>query len=405
MKGEDTMHCEQVTLKSGQNRWICIEDGPKDPATGKRKQIRRRGKTKKEAKKKIEDEIRKIEIDGLTSKKRRTLSFEQVSAEWLKTYEASGNKRSSVRIKEKDLKVLNRYMAKTPIDKITHSMYQKFLNDLPNHYALNSIKSINTTANMVFKYAIRDKLIKDNPRTDAIIPKKKKTIEEVRENPIEGKYLDHDELNQFFSVLHNHALTLDIERFYTLAFSGMRPGELCALQKPDLDFTNQSISIYKTLYAESNNMREYTLTPPKTTGSVRVIDMETPIMELLKKLCKENDKRNLKLRTVYEDFHDKDFVFSRPNGYPFITKNVLDRMDRLIAMTNIKKRATPHIFRHTHISMLTEAGVDIATIMQRVGHEDVATTMQVYTHVTNKMKKDAPAKVNNLYGNIFNKFF
>ncbi|UJL47143.1 tyrosine-type recombinase/integrase [Virgibacillus sp. NKC19-16] len=75
-----------------------------------------------------------------------------------------------------------------------------------------------------------------------------------------------------------------------------------------------------------------------------------------------------------------------------------------MSITNII-RATPHIFRHIQISMLTETGVGIPTIMQRVGHEDVATTMQVYTHVTNKMKKDAPAKVNNLYGNIFKKFF
>jgi site-specific recombinase XerD len=103
---------------------------------------------------------------------------------------------------------------------------------------------------------------------------------------------------------------------------------------------------------------------------------------------------------MYEDFHDMNFVFSRDSGYPFAPKNITDRMERLVGKTSIKKNATPHIFRHTHISMLTEAGVDIATIMARVGHEDIETTMKVYTHVTNKMKKDASDKLNNLYGNI-----
>lgn len=389
-----------VVLESGLKRWECFGEGPVDPATGKRRQIRRRGKTKGEAKQKFLDELNKIESDGLASSKRRKMTFEEVANEWLKTYASSGNKRSSVRIKEKDLNVLNRYVAKTAIDRITHSMYQKMLNDLANHYSLNSIKSINTTANMVFKYAIRDKLIKDNPRTDAIIPRKRKTIEEIRENPIEEKYLNSDELKQFFDVLKHNALDLDIERFYTLAFSGMRPGELCALQKQDLDFKENTINIYKTIYNESNNMKKYELTPPKTTGSVRVADVDESVMKILKTLVLANDKRKLKLRTVYEDFHDKDFLFSRANGFPFVTKNVLDRMDRLIAMTDIKKRATPHIFRHTYISMMSEAKVDLATIMQQVGHEDIKTTMQVYTHVTNKMKKDAPAKVSNLYGNI-----
>lgn len=74
-------------------------------------------------------------------------------------------------------------------------------------------------------------------------------------------------------------------------------------------------------------------------------------------------------------------------------------MARLLEHTNIKKDATPHIFRHTHISMLTEANVDLNTIMERVGH-DMQTTLKIYTHVTNKMKKDASEKMTSTFGNI-----
>jgi site-specific recombinase XerD len=49
--------------------------------------------------------------------------------------------------------------------------------------------------------------------------------------------------------------------------------------------------------------------------------------------------------------------------------------------------------------MMTESGIDLATIMEKVGHEDMKTTMKIYKHVTNKMKKDASAKVRNLYAN------
>ncbi|XYJ23039.1 tyrosine-type recombinase/integrase [Bacillus velezensis] len=59
-------------------------------------------------------------------------------------------------------------------------------------------------------------------------------------------------------------------------------------------------------------------------------------------------------------------------------------MERILEKTSIKKHATPHIFRHTYISMLAEAKVDLPTVMERVGHDDMKTTMKIYTHVTKK---------------------
>ncbi|WP_432813885.1 tyrosine-type recombinase/integrase [Shouchella hunanensis] len=70
----------------------------------------------------------------------------------------------------------------------------------------------------------------------------------------------------------------------------------------------------------------------------------------MKKSNRIRDRTKLNLRVHNEDFHDKDFLFYRANGYPYITKTVLNRMDRLRQSTNIKKRTTPHIFRHTYIA-------------------------------------------------------
>ncbi|MEK5086588.1 tyrosine-type recombinase/integrase [Paenibacillus sp. FSL M8-0228] len=89
-----------------------------------------------------------------------------------------------------------------------------------------------------------------------------------------------------------------------------------------------------------------------------------------------------------------------PTRTALIQKNILIRMERILKKTSIKKKATPHIFRHTHISMLTEAEVDIKTIMKRVGHDDAKTTLKVYTHVTEKMKKNANAKIKNHFSDI-----
>ncbi len=53
--------------------------------------------------------------------------------------------------------------------------------------------------------------------------------------------------------------------------------------------------------------------------------------------------------------------------------------------------------------MWTEAGVDLPTIMSRVGHDDIETTIRIYTHVTDEMKKSASDKTSNLFRNILEK--
>ncbi len=394
------MHCDQITLKSGQKRWVCVADGPADPVTGKRKQIPRRGKTKREAMNRVREAIRLLEEDGIDQRIGRSMTFDELAERWISAYALTGVKRNTVRVREKEIKMLNKHIAKVPIENITHTVYQNTINKLSLDYVRTTVQGANISGGMIFRYAIRHKLIKDDPTIGVIVPKKRKTVEDIKGEVIEELYLEHEELEEFLATTQKYGLYLDYERFYLLTFTGMRSGELCALQKPDLDFKENQISIIKTLYSERNNMRDFDLTPPKTDGSVRIIDVEKSIMDMLWRLVRKNDKHKIQYKHMYEDFNDMDFVFCRDNGYPFTPKNITDRMARLISMTSIKKNATPHMLRHTHVSMLTEAGVDIATIMDRVGHEDIKTTMKIYTHVTNKMKKDASAKITNLYGNI-----
>lgn len=388
------MKCNKVKIKSGWV-WECVCEAPRNPRTGRRRQIRRRGKTQKEAKQRVEDAIRTLEENGIDESVSKSITFEKVAERWLEVYKASGVKRGSVRIREKEVKILNRYFAKAPVIEISHHMYQQMLLNLNKEgYAHNTISGVNTCANMIFKYAIRNKLIKDNPREDAIVPKKSITVEDLEKDSIEETYFEGDELEKFLDAVLKIGLELDKEWFYTLAFTGMRPGELVALKKDDLNFEKNTIRITKTLYSETNNMRKYTLDTTKT-NKARIIDIDPRIMNMLKKLVRENDKHKLKYKMMLDDYHDEDFVFQRPNGYPYLVKNIGDRMRRLMKHINLEKKLTPHAFRHTHISMLAEAGTELPTIMERVGHEDPNTTLKVYTHVTNKMKVKSIENISN----------
>ncbi|WP_332650165.1 Arm DNA-binding domain-containing protein [Lysinibacillus sp. 54212] len=152
------MHCYKIKLTSGKERWVCVADAPFDPATGKRQQITRRGKSKKEAKAAVEEVINALE-DDVNIRDGKKLSFGQVADEWFSNYKIEGNKKSTLQMKIYTIGILKEYYAKMPIGNITHSNYQRLINQVSDKYSRNTVSAVNVTAGQIFKYAIRDRLI------------------------------------------------------------------------------------------------------------------------------------------------------------------------------------------------------------------------------------------------------
>jgi integrase len=100
---------------------------------------------------------------------------------------------------------------------------------------------------------------------------------------------------------------MDYSTFLTLSYTGIRVGELVALQWKDIDFEKKCIRIIKTYYNPRNNTVHYILVTPKTTGSVRTIVVEDDVIEALKFHKKEQDK--IKNR-IGDSYTDNDFVFA-----------------------------------------------------------------------------------------------
>lgn len=135
---------------------------------------------------------------------------------------------------------------------------------------------------------------------------------------------------------------------------------------------------------------------PKTPTSVRIIDID----ELSKhKLVQKQTM--MKHRNRY---HNEDFVFvctdEEVPGYPLYIKKVENSMRRLLKIAELNTKLTPHSLRHTHTSLLAEAGVSLPQIMERLGHKDEDTTKNVYLHVTKEMKKEASQKFKELMENL-----
>lgn len=379
--------------------WSFTIDIGRDPLTGKRLQRTMSGfKTKKEAENACA-EIQ-VELASGTFINEKDMLFNTLVDDWIKLYEKTV-KISTVRVRQHEAKRLLDYFSDKQVKLISRKAYQDTLLDLYKRgFAHNTIAGIHSTARMLFSKAIELEIIKNDPTQYAKLPRPQKTVEEIEAESSKVKYLEKNELSTFLKAAKEHGLENDYVMFLTLAYSGLRVGELVALKWKDLNFKERTLSVTKTYYNPTNRATEYHLLTPKTSTSRRTIEL-APIVfdELTKHKVKQNELK-MKYRTTY---FNEDFVFTKiekNKGYPEFIKTVCNRMRRLLKISGLNQQLSPHSLRHTHTSLLAEAGVGIHEIMERLGHQDDEITKRVYLHVTKAMKKDAAQKFSNLMDTI-----
>jgi integrase len=376
--------------------WSITVDIGRDPITNKRKQKELSGfRTKRDAEKAAAALVTELEWGTFIQEK--DILFKDFVKTWLETYKSTV-KISTVRVREHESGRLLDYFDNRKMKDITKKMYQDALNDLKSQgLADNTISGIHTSGRMIFSKAIELDVIKNNPTQYAKLPRSQKTVEELEHEDEVVKYLEKDELARFLLAAKEKGLEQDYVLFLMLAYSGMRAGELCALRWSDLDMDEYTVSITKTYYNPSNRTTEYQLLPPKTKTSKRKIDLDPVVIEELKKHKARQNAVKMEFRRTY---HKGDFVIAKTDilvaGYPEFIKTIENRMRRLLKLAELNEKLTPHSLRHTHTSLLAEAGVGLHEIMERLGHKDDDTTRNVYMHVTKTMKKEASHKFGEL---------
>lgn len=136
---------------------------------------------------------------------------------------------------------------------ITRKTYQNALLDLYERgFALNTIAGVHSTGRMLFTKAIELEIIKNDPTQYAKLPRPQKTVEEIEAEENEVKYLEKYELTKLLQTAKEKGLTNDYIIFLTLAYSGLRVGELCALKWRDFDFKEHTLENLLQSYKSSN---------------------------------------------------------------------------------------------------------------------------------------------------------
>lgn len=314
------------------------------------------------------------------------ITFEKLYEEFEENWK-HGVKNSTVyaskNVKKEILKQIEGdYLVRNIDRRLLQKVIDQLLQDGRSH---NYVSKIKFKLNQIMKFAIRMNYIDTNEMLFVETPRKVITSDELRKK--NTKYLDQKEFKLFIQNLKEEALcdyriTKYIRIAKVLFLTGMRYGELAALNyKEDIDFSKKTIHIKHTY-----DFRQKERTTPKTIKSDRVITAPQKVLDIIKEQIIENTKNGF----------DTDSIFINTLGEPITSARVIIPLKKHGKKLGIDKNITTHMFRHSHISLLAELGIPLTAIMDRVGHSDSKTTLEIYSHVTQKMVSDISSKLDKI---------
>src|SRR5699024_4001893 len=217
--------------------------------------------------------------------------------------------------------------------------------------------------------------------------------EDLESINIKKKFFELDELKEYLNIVDMYGKDFDYLASITLIYTGLRAGELLALKWSDINFEENTIRITKTYYNPNNNYKEFELITPKSEKSIRTIHIDDRLIKLLKQHKIEQEEMKNKQKFIYKDMN---FIFAENTGYPRVYRKLASRLEKVIKIMDTDKTITLHSFRHTHTTLLIEAGAGIKEIQDRLGHADINTTMNIYAHLTKSVEKKTSDKFKQL---------
>ncbi len=226
------------------------------------------------------------------------------------------------------------------------------------------VRMCHATCRTALQKAVQEGLIRSNPAIGCKLPPKK-----AREMQV----LDREELQRFL-------IQAQAEGYYELFLldlaTGLRRGEIMVLQWDDLDFETGVLNVSRQVCSVRGKLE---ISQPKTKNSIRKIVLPPAVMEVLREYKKTVHSRWMFPSPVKED---------KPLG-PGVA---LKRLHAILEHAGCK-HVRFHDLRHTFATLALSNGMDVKTLSAMLGHVSAATTMDIYTHITDDMQRTAAANI------------
>jgi len=272
-------------------------------------------------------------------------------------------------------------IGKIPLNKLSQADLQQFYAKIKKGGRLiraeqfgdglsdRTIRGCHGNCRSALEKAVQDGLIRTNPAVGCKLPPKKAK---------EMQVLTREELQRFLIQAKSDGY---YELFLLELGTGMRRGEILALQWDDLNFNNGELHIKRQVYGLKGELH---ISTPKTKSSIRTVVLPLSLMKIL---------------AEYQKTVDSKWIFPSPldNNKTRNPSSVRKRLQIILACAGCKK-VRFHDLRHTFSTMALEHGMDIKTLSVTIGHVSAATTLDIYSHITDTMQKQAAVKIDRKIG-------
>ena len=345
-----------------------------DPETGKAIIKNVLGKTQAEVKEKLKKAIE--ENVGIDYGKAKTYTVSSWLEVWMENYAKVKLRPSTFKTSQGFLKNhIKPQIGGVLLDKLTTIQIQRFYNNLQKSGRVQRknfpelrdkslsprvVRGVHTLLHNCLEQAVAERLILSNPAQGCKLPQLEKR---------EMKILPQEKIGMYLAEAEKRGL---LAAFYLELTTGLRRGELLALQWTDLDAESKTLAITKQVNRING---ELVVSPPKTRNSVRTLALPQQAVDLLIAEHKRHP------RNPYLFPSPKTGTMYDPDAF----RRTHDKILKAIGTEHIRF----HDLRHTFATLSLKSGVDVKTLSGALGHYSAGFTLNTYTHATAQMKQDA----------------
>ena len=359
-----------------------------DPGTGKdiRKSVY--AKTQKEARKKMTEAVAALDKDDYREPCKMTLG--KWMDIWSNEYLGSVKPRTAATYKDCIKNHIKPALGAVKLESLTAHAIQKFYNALSKSsaeggkgLAPKTVKCIHGVLHKALQQAVMNNYIRVNPADACILPNFTKR---------EIKPLDEQDTARFLAAIKGNPYE---NIFLVTLFTGLRRGEVLGLTWDCIDFAAGTITINKQLQSDTADGRKYHLVPTKN-DKARVITPAPYVMQLLQTHHRQQLEMRLKAEPVWVD---TGLVFANGIGGHISPHTVYNNYKRIVKSIGLPD-ARFHDLRHSYAVAAIQSGDDIKTVQGNLGHATASFTLDIYGHVTEKMKRDSAERMQKYINNI-----
>lgn len=363
------------------------------------------GKTQKEVEKKLRDAQYEIE-HGIFAKPDK-VTVNSWFHTWMKEYQSNVIRETTEALYQS---MYNHHikdaLGHMKLQTVRPEHIQALFNQMKKEgYAPSFIKRFKNVLSKMFKQAYQNDLVMRNPVEKTTVPKE----EERQQN---GSHRGLTEKEQTDFLRYAEEVEPQYADLFNLGFAtGMRIGELFALEWSEVDFSENEIHIGGTMIKLDG--KEYKKGPTKTDKGARTIPLLPEIAKRMRKRKLQQAEYKMMLGAEWKPVKGLEhLVFTTPVGRPLSRGVIYNAIDRIIEVINHDERIaaekekrkpvvfehfSSHTMRHTFATRALERGIPPKVVQEYLGHSKIDTTLNIYTHVLPETKKEEIMKVANLF--------